>query len=225
MPRTNVIPTTPINPNGVNAPTTKSALGKDDFLKLLVGQMKNQDPFNPLKGTEFAAQLAQFSGLEQLQNMNDNLQESMSTNYVLTSSINNALAANFVGKDVRASSNEFYWEGGSGVRMGYTLPQSATSVKVKVYNESGDLIREIRGGVRQGDNIALWDGKDESGGIVDEGVYNFTVTATSGDTVVRSSPFVYGRISGVRYDQEGTVFLLNGVSVRLADILEVFNGQ
>ncbi|MBM4165821.1 MAG: flagellar hook capping protein [Ignavibacteria bacterium] len=202
---------------------TPGTLGKNDFLKLLVGQMKYQDPLNPMKGTEFTAQLAQFSGLEQLQNMNDNLQESMSTNYILTSSINNALASNFVGKNVKAASDQFYWQGGNGMRLGYNLTKDYSKVTVKIYDESDNLIREFRGGNRVGENVVVWDGKDDNHGIVDEGIYRFEIEDSEGRNI-SAQQFMFGKINSVRYDQNGTVFLVDGIEVRLSDILEVSYG-
>ncbi|MGA9120044.1 MAG: flagellar hook capping FlgD N-terminal domain-containing protein, partial [Bacteroidota bacterium] len=89
----------------VQTATASNQLGKDDFLKLLVTQLQNQDPLNPLQGTEFVAQLAQFSSLEQLTNINSSLEQNIQSNQLMTQSIGNSLAATLVGKDVRASSN------------------------------------------------------------------------------------------------------------------------
>ena len=82
-------------------PPDKTTLGKDDFLKLFVAQLENQDPLSPMESTEFTAQLAQFSSLEQLTNANQNLE------YLLMyqSSMNNAEAVNFIGNTVKASGN------------------------------------------------------------------------------------------------------------------------
>lgn len=224
MPKPIVIPPNLPVPGATQQPVA-GAMGKEDFLKLLVGQLKNQDPLNPLKGTEFAAQLAQFSGLEQLQNMNDNLTESLGTNYILTSSINNALASNFVGKDVRASANEFHWEGGSGMRFGYYLNNDkAVKSDVKIYDQDNNLIRTLRGSLNNDENIIVWDGKDEQGGIVDEGIYRFEVDARDKDSrKVAATPFMFGKVQGVRYDSTGTVFIVDGVAVKLSEIMEVFS--
>jgi len=214
---------------GVEQPPKGSGgvLGKDDFLKLLIGQMKYHDPLNPMNGTEFAAQLAQFSGLEQLQNMNDNLTESLSTNYVLTSSINNALASNFVGKDVKAMSDKFAWSGGSSVKLGYILPEGASTVEVNIIDEAGNKVRKLRGSTSSGENVILWDGKNDTGGILDEGTYTIEVVAKRADSrrISGIKSFMFGHVQGVRYGQNGTEFIVDGVPVSLSEILEVFDGQ
>ena len=87
------------------ATASSSTLGKDDFLKLLVEQLKNQDPMNPLDGTEFASQLAQFSSVEQLSNMNSNLEASVSTNQLITQSIKNSLATTIISKKIKTTKN------------------------------------------------------------------------------------------------------------------------
>ena len=95
-------------------PEDKTTLGKDDFLKLFVAQLQNQDPLSPMESTEFTSQLAQFSSLEQLTNVNQNL------DYLLMyqSSMNNAEAINFIGSTVKASGSSI------GVKDGESRPDT-----------------------------------------------------------------------------------------------------
>ena len=117
--------------------STNSVLGKDDFLKLLITQLKNQDPLNPTDGTAFASQLAQFSSLEQLSNLNDAIQQSMSNSLYLTQSINNSLASNLVGKNVTVLSDSVTNTGQGETQLGYTLPQNAASASIEIQDEYG----------------------------------------------------------------------------------------
>jgi len=87
-----------IAPTATASQNTTKALGKDDFLKMLIAQLKNQDPTNPQQGSEFAAQMAQFSSVEQLTNLNTTL-ESQSQNSL---NLLNAQAINLVGKEITA---------------------------------------------------------------------------------------------------------------------------
>ncbi|MBU8911758.1 MAG: flagellar hook assembly protein FlgD, partial [Desulfobacterales bacterium] len=75
---------------------TSSTMGKDDFLKMMIAQLQHQDPLNPLDGTDFTAQLAQFSSLEQLSNMNTQLE----TLGLYQSSLNNAQSISLIGKEI-----------------------------------------------------------------------------------------------------------------------------
>jgi flagellar basal-body rod modification protein FlgD len=203
-----------------------SILGKDDFLKLLTMQMRYQDPMDPVKGTEFAAQLAQFSSVEQLSNINTNILQSIDANYLMSQSINNALAATFVGKDVRAATDTFKFGGDSNVRLGYTLPAAADFVTVKIYDESGSLVKTLTvTGKEKGDNTFTWDGTNEEGQTVGAGKYKFSVEAkdSSGGSISATS-FVVGRVSGVRFRSDGTVFVIDGMEVKLSDILEIMEG-
>ena len=202
-----------------------SILGKDDFLKLLTMQLKNQDPMNPMDGTQFASQLAQFSSVEQLSNINSTLEQSIDANYLLSQSINNALAATFVGKDIRANGNTFHFET-TPVKLGYTLPSAADSVTVKVYDASGSLVKTLTNtGKSAGDNSFEWDGTNDGGQTLDPGTYKFVVEAkdSSGSTIATST-FFSGSVSGVRFKADGTVFVVDGTEVRLSDILEIMEG-
>ena len=95
------------------ASSNDSVLGKDDFLKLLVTQLSYQDPLNPLEASDFSAQLAQFSSVEQLFNIEETLRASLDANYLLATSINNTMAATVIGKEVRAVGDSIYFDGES----------------------------------------------------------------------------------------------------------------
>lgn len=208
-----------------NARTPKNTLGKQDFLNLLVSQMRNQDPLDPMKGTEFAAQLAQFSSLEQLTNLNESMTASLDANAILAQSINNGLSATFIGKEVRANTGTFRYTGSGNVKLGYELPMDAGSVKVRIYDANGRLVKTIDGGTDKGVNNLSWDGglvKDE---MAPSGTYTFTVEAkdTAGN-VLTAPQYVFGTVSGVRFKSDGTVFVVDGMEISLGDILEIMGG-
>lgn len=202
---------------------SNSTLGKDDFLKLLVSQLKNQDPMNPMQGTEFASQLAQFSSVEQLQNLNTTLTQSVQANQLMTQSIGNSLAATLIGKDVRATGSSFTYSGPDPVRLGYTLTADAHSADVKVYNQSGGLVRTITGtGTSNGDNTFTWDGTDDHGQKAPVGKYTFKVEASDDQGApLTASPYLYGTIGGVRFKADGAYFMIDGAEVALSDVLEI----
>jgi flagellar basal-body rod modification protein FlgD len=206
---------------------SQAILGKDDFLKLLITQLRYQDPLEPMKGTEFAAQLAQFSSVEQLANINTNLTQTLATNQLMTQSIGNSLAATMIGKDVKASANEFRFTGTGDVQLGYTLPVSAAEVSVRVYDSTGTLVRTITNAPTvKGDSTVVWDGMNDNGQLVAEGKYTFKVEALDASKAALTAlPFVYGTISAVRFTAEGTMFVVDGVEIPISQILELLNGK
>ncbi len=206
-------------------PKTKKILGKDDFLKLLTTQLHYQDPLNPMEGTEFSAQLAQFSSLEQLQNINSSLQNSLDANYMLTTSINNTLAATVIGKDVKALGNQIYLSNSGEADIHFELDAAAKNVEIEILDENGTVKRTITmTDLEAGENSVTWDGKDKSGTELSEGVYSFRVKATDGEgSQISSQSYIYGTISGVRYGNNGTILMIGDLAVQMSDIYEILN--
>jgi len=215
-----------------NAQTTtatkgKSNLGKDDFLKLMMAQMKYQDPMNPMDGTAFSAQLAQFSSLEQLTNINTSLTNSLNANLMLAESVNNTMSATLIGKDVKLSNTTIQNAGQDSASLGYTLPGDAVSVKISIYNEAGALVKTIEdASTTKGDNKLSWDFTDNDGNTVFDGNYTFQVEAKGANGVnMEVTNFLYGRIDGVKFTADGTKLMVNNFEYLLADILEILNPE
>ena len=118
------------------AAVEKESLGKDDFLKMLVAQLQNQDPLNPLDGTDFTAQLAQFSSLEQLDNMNSQL----NVIGLYQSSLNNSQSVGLIGQQITANGNSVMVEGPATI-LSYDLSGNTDTVSVKIYDQEGSLVR------------------------------------------------------------------------------------
>jgi flagellar basal-body rod modification protein FlgD len=206
--------------NTSNVSANKSSLGKDDFLKLMIAQMKNQDPMNPMDGTQYAAQLAQFTSLEQLTNLNSTMTASMEANTSLTQSVNNTMMATLIGKDVKLSGNDIVLAGQDSIKFDYTLPQEAASVSIKIYNSSGALVKTITGApTKLGDNKLSWDLSDNT---LANGSYTYSLEAldASGKSITTTA-YKEGTISGVRYTTNGTVLLIDGAEYSMSAITEV----
>jgi flagellar basal-body rod modification protein FlgD len=201
-------------------------LGKDDFLRLLITQLRNQDPLNPMEGTEFAAQLAQFSSVEQLANINANLQANLDGTYLMTQAISNSLATTMIGREVKAGADRVTLDGKSDVTLGYTLGSAASAVSIKVYDASGALVTTIAAGsAGSGDHTVSWDGTNDAGASLPTGTYRFEIVAQDAKGgSVGATPFITGAITGVRFRSDGTYFVVNGQDVPLAEIVEISRG-
>lgn len=202
-------------------------LGKDDFLNLMLQQLKYQDPMEPLDSSEYTAQLAQFSELEQMQNMNDNLTSSITANFQLAQSVNNTMAASLIGKEVKLDGKTIYYTDTdqASQKLGYTLPEEVVSTKIEVYDSKGNLVRTIDDLPEQkGDHKLSWDFTDDNGENVPAGNYTFKVVAkASNGEELSINSFKIGTIDAVRYTENGTVLMVNGNQYSLSDIFEIMN--
>ena len=107
-----------------------STMAKDEFLKLLVEQLKHQDPMSPMNSQDFASQLAQFSSLEQLTNMSGMMEESIQVDLMLTQAINNTMSASFIGKNVSAAGDTITFSKDGPVDISFQLNGQAENVIV-----------------------------------------------------------------------------------------------
>jgi len=194
--------------NGTASSATKSkSLDKDAFLKLLTTQLQNQDPLNPTDSTEFTAQLAQFSSLEQLTNVNATL----NTLNLYQASINNAQAVGFIGKDIIANGNSIEKKSGQPVSCDYELPAAAKSVVVTIYDATGNFVRDYqKTALAAGQQSLTWDGRDRNGNTVADGAYTFEVQAVDQKGAkLNVTTFSKGTVTGVTFE-DGITYLITG---------------
>lgn len=205
-----------------NGPTyagrDNSVLGKDAFLKLLVTQLGNQDPLNPKSNEEYVAQLAQFSSLEQMQNINTNLQASQQINQ----SVNNALTASLIGKEVQAVGNSAT----VGDTGSVTLPigvGAASSGVITIKDADGKIVRKLTvDSLKAGPNDITWDGKDDQGNRVKPGDYTYAVEARdAGGTPVEAQGSFTGIVSGVKFINGTPVLIVGTHEVPIGSVLAV----
>ena len=206
-----------------SAKTTTKPTNKDDFLTLLVAQMRFQDPMNPMEGTEFASQLAQFTQVEELQNMNSKLDASNESNQLLALSVNNTLATTLIGKQVKAVDDSLTFDGSHDVTINYTLPSLTAPVKIEITNSSGTVIRTIQlPNGAQGDNSETWDGRDGRGNKVPSGTYTVSITGTNtAGGATTGTPIAMGRIEGVRFENGTPVLIIDGRPLSFGSVLEI----
>ena len=196
-----------------------SVMGKDDFLTLLVAQLQHQDPLNPAESTEFTAQLAQFSSLEQLQN----IESTLSGFEVYQSTLNNIQSSGFIGKTVTATGSMFGVNGGNPDPIRFDLVNDADSVYIQVYDKFGGFVTDIQAGARQaGEQQMAWDGRDSNGAAVADGAYTFTVMAMNTDgTIVSSNSYTTGIVTGVDYKTGATNLLINDREVPISSVIRI----
>ena len=203
----------------------KSELGQQEFLQLLVAQLQNQDPVNPMDGAEFAAQLADFNSVEQLISVNEGLSQLAISQDLMGASLTNSMAASLTGKEVRALSNNIALSSEGNASVNYKLNDSASQVEIVIRTESGaEIRRETLSGIPSGDNSWTWDGLDTNGERMGEGKYTVEVIAKNGDNNVGALTFLEGFASKVRYTTQGVYLSVNGIDIPIGDVEEVGTG-
>lgn len=180
------------------AETSRSTLGQDDFLTLLVAQMQNQDPLNPADATEFTAQLAQYSQLEQLFNLN----ESMDQLSVAQNNSQRISALSLIGKEVLVEGSSFSLADAS-VELGYRVDGLVGDAELQIHNAEGKSVAAIAlSDLTEGNHTLTWNGKDDQGNPLEPGTYSAIIKAsTAGDGDDASVvPLVRTEVTGVNLE-------------------------
>jgi flagellar basal-body rod modification protein FlgD len=192
---------------------------QDRFLSLLVAQMKNQDPLNPLDNAQVTSQMAQLSTVQGIENMNNSLEAlaaSLGTNQM-------AQAANLIGRGVLVPGDTIRPAEFEDI-IGFELSRPADTVKVDIFDAAGDLVRSLNLGAREdGVNVLAWDGLTNSGTAAPDGQYRFKVEAIQGGQPLSSTALHLGLVSSVSQGSQGVQLnLLGDEHVSYADIRQIF---
>ena len=154
---------------------TGDELGKDQFLELLVAQMNNQDPLSPQENGEFIAQLAQFSTVEGIGNLNTSM-ESLLSGYQSSQALQ---ASSMVGRTVIVPADQAVVDTEAGLEGQLALQQNSTNVFVNIYDQAGSLVKTINLGSQEaGMHDFTWDGTDASGNLAEPGIYTVEAMAS-----------------------------------------------
>lgn len=203
--------------------SASSGLGKDDFLQLLVAQLRNQDPLEPMEDMEFISQMAQFTELEQIIEMNDTMTNAMNVDYVTSQSIANSMVTSLLGKTVTADSDMVYLAEDQEATIHYDLGGAASEVKISIYTDDGELVDVIydeNGNL--GMNEIKWDGRASTGSRMPEGSYRIEIDALSADgTAITATPFLVGEATRVQYIDGAAYIIVDGQTVMLGDVIEI----
>ena len=217
------IPASAVNtdPNvaGSQSPRAPAELGKADFLNLLIAQLQHQDPLKPLESTEFTAQLAQFTSLEQLTNVNTNLQQLQYSQSTMQD--NQAVA--FIGKTIDVRGNAVSVAHGAPVGIHFDLGAPAHTVLVNIYDSNGNYVRTIESQLLgAGENMLEWDGRDQTGYSVPDGRYSFEVMAADFDGYpIAAVSYLSAQVTGVSFEDHMTYVLTEDAKYAVADIRRV----
>lgn len=209
---------------GLAASASKS-LGKDEFLKLLSMQLKSQDPMKPYDNQQFAAQLAQFSSLEYLNDIRSLLEQQSSSYQILSQTISNTALPGLLGKYASASTNQLSFDGSTPVNFGYTLSGAASSANVSITDSAGHVVKRFSMSgmdLSSGNHKVAWDGKDDSGTTCATGKYKLTVEASvAGGSAYSADTYVYGKIQSIKFRSDGTVLMINDMEIPLNSVNDI----
>jgi flagellar basal-body rod modification protein FlgD len=201
------------------AVSKSSVLGKEDFLNLLITQLQNQDPLNPTDSTEFTAQLAQFSSLEQLSNVNDNLEQLQN----FQASTNNSQAVLLLGKVITANGNFLQLTDGEPIGCDFSLDRDAAAVVVNIYDNTGEFVKAFDSeNLSAGRHTLVWDGTDRNGNPAKDGIYSFEILAADANGQdVNVTTFFTGTIDTVTFENNTPFLISGGQKIALGDVIQV----
>ena len=203
-----------------NEAASKTSMGKEDFLTLLVTQLQNQDPLNPDDPTEFTAQLAQFSSLEQLFTLNEGMD-----NLVASNNASDKLSTlNTIGKEVAYHSGNFNFSGDP-LEIGYQLDGQASEVTLSL-QQNGATIATLHGTeLTNGNHFLTWDGLTENGTPAPVGKYEVVISAKAIDgESVAAAPVIRSEVTGVDLEGEsGGTLITKAGDINFNEILGIYN--
>jgi flagellar basal-body rod modification protein FlgD len=205
--------------SATNSSKTSTQETQDRFLSLLVAQLKNQDPLNPLDNAQVTSQLAQLSTVQGIDNMNSSLQ-ALATNM---GSGQMAQAASLIGRGVLVPGDTVSPAQLQDV-IGVDLSSPADKVTVSIHDAAGGLVRKLDMGSRDaGVNVLAWDGLTDKGEAAAAGDYSFTIDAVQGGQVVVNTALNMGMVNSVSQDSQGVQLNLAGnKSVGYAEVRQIF---
>jgi flagellar basal-body rod modification protein FlgD len=206
--------------NGVkNSAKTATDEAQDRFMTLLVTQMKNQDPLNPLDNAQVTSQLAQLSTVTGINKLNNTL-ETMMSNAQASQSLQ---ASSLIGHDVLVSGSQIHFDGSAGY-FGVELPASTDNLTVTISDSAGNPLRQISLGKQNEGIIPLsWDGYSDTGTRAASGDYKFTVSATTGGESATVNTLSLEKINSITSSATGVKLnLSNASAVTTNDLKQIF---
>lgn len=210
-----------INELGLN-PTQevkkKEDFGQEEFLKLMIAQLKNQSPLEPLKNGEFLSQIAQFTaaaGMKELQASFKDLASTLQSNQALQ-------ATSLVGRTVLVESNKGYLDEGSKLDGVINLRTATGSLALNVYTTNGEFVRRLELGVQNAGDVRFsWDGINNEGKNVPPGIYKISAEAIFEDETRSVKTLIEASVESVTLRQNGQGILLNLARLGSVDMSQI----
>lgn len=201
------------------AKTGDQALGKDDFMKLLIAQLKNQDPNQPLDAKDLVTQLSQLSGVEQLITIGDRLQ----TLETATNGMAANQSAGLIGKTVAAAGDSLTLGDTGGASSAVNLAQDADKATVSIRNEAGRVVKTFDlTDKRAGSHAIEWDGTSDDGTRLSAGTYRAEVSAhDKAGNPIATDMEVSGVVSAVSYEHGYPELVLGDRKVPLSSVTSI----
>lgn len=191
---------------------------QDRFMKLLVTQMKNQDPLNPLDNAQMTSQLAQLSTVTGIDKLNTTL-ESLMSDFQAGQSLQ---ATSMIGHAVMAPGSDLALASGKAL-LGIELTEPADNVKVAIHDAAGKVVHTMDLGSREvGAWPLAWDGMTDAGVVAADGQYTFDVTATRGGQKISATALAFGEVGSVSTSAQGVKLNVSNLgAINLADVRQI----
>lgn len=211
--------------NATNTSSTRSDtdFGKfietrEDFLTILLAQLKHQDPLSPLDSTEFIDSIARLTDVEQSITQNAHLEniEALLANRQETF----GTPVSYLDKLVDFESPAFTLKNGE-AEFYYNLESNPEKVFVTIRDANGNVVRQADGGTRPGKNIIRWDGSDNAGNIMPDGEYTITAEYSSNNKLVSAPIISSGVVTGANFEDGDVVLLVGNIRTSLDKIVSI----
>ncbi len=206
--------------SNVSSSLPSSTISSQDFLGLLVSELRNQDPMNATSVTDFINQMTAYTNFSQQQSINSNLNALAGA----FSSLVTLNSVNYIGHVVEAKTDTAELMNGSAT-FGYSLSGAATDVSITIKNAAGKTVWKGTGSGQAGSNTFAWDGKDSDGNqLLDGGQYTIGVTATdaAGNSVFNYAT-ITGTVTGLDTSTGAPSLTVNGAPVSVSNIIGVLS--
>lgn len=206
------------SPTGAALPG--GAMGKDQFLKMLIAQLQHQDPMNPMQGDQMAAQLAQFSSLEQLQQINSTLTNQTSAYGSVLGAIQAGAAINTIGHTIEAVGNTIHLGGDTGAKTVSANLASAGTGTLHIYDASGKEVGTRSLGTVRGGKQTFEIG--DAAKDLPEGDYTYSIDVKDkAGNDVEVMTFMTGKVDAVSSGPNGIVLEVGGLAVPYSTVVSV----